>query len=71
MDASEWIGFCDEEKRGFLKVAPYYYYSGWWEGCANGFPYINGAKWAELPKLYQHMVTIRSRAGRCRSDGEV
>jgi len=39
-------------------VAPYYYYPGWWEGCANGFLYINTAKWDELPKTYQHMVTI-------------
>ena len=39
-------------------MAPYYYYPGWWEGCANGFLYINSAKWAELPKVYQNMVTI-------------
>jgi len=58
IDAAEWIGPYDDEKLGFLKVAPYYYYPGWWEGCANGFLYINSAKWAELPKLYQTMVTI-------------
>ena len=57
IDAAEWIGPYDDEKLGFLKVAPYYYYPGWWEGCANGFVYINSAKWAELPKLYQNMVT--------------
>ena len=27
------------------------------EGCANGFLYINSAKWAELAKSYQQMVT--------------
>jgi TRAP-type mannitol/chloroaromatic compound transport system substrate-binding protein len=58
IDAAEWIGPYDDEKLGFIKVAPYYYYPGWWEGCANGFLYINTAKWAELPKTYQHMVTI-------------
>src|SRR5438874_10953428 len=58
IDAAEWIGPYDDEKLGFLKVAPYYYYPGWWEGCANGFLYINSAKWAELPKLYQNMVTV-------------
>jgi TRAP-type mannitol/chloroaromatic compound transport system substrate-binding protein len=58
IDAAEWIGPYDDEKLGFLKVAPYYYYPGWWEGCANGFLYINSAKWAELPKTYQDMVTI-------------
>jgi TRAP-type mannitol/chloroaromatic compound transport system substrate-binding protein len=58
IDAAEWIGPYDDEKLGFHKVAPYYYYPGWWEGCANGFLYINTAKWAELPKTYQQMVTI-------------
>ncbi len=58
IDAAEWIGPYDDEKLGFLKVAPYYYYPGWWEGCANGFLYINAGKWAELPKTYQEMVTI-------------
>ena len=67
IDAAEWIGPYDDEKLGFLKVAPYYYYPGWWEGCANGFLYINSAKWAELPKLYQNMVTIAAGAGRGRS----
>jgi len=57
IDAAEWIGPYDDEKLGFLKVAPYYYYPGWWEGCANGFLYINVAKWNELPKTYQSMIT--------------
>ncbi len=57
IDAAEWIGPYDDEKLGFLKVAPYYYYPGWWEGCANGFLYINVGKWNELPKTYQSMVT--------------
>jgi TRAP-type mannitol/chloroaromatic compound transport system substrate-binding protein len=58
IDAAEWIGPYDDERLGFLKVAPYYYYPGWWEGCANGFLYINGAKWAELPKTYQDIVRV-------------
>jgi len=57
IDAAEWIGPYDDEKLGFLKVAPYYYFPGWWEGNANGFLYINSAKWAELPKVYQAMLT--------------
>ena len=56
IDAAEWIGPYDDEKLGFAKIAPYYYYPGWWEGCANGFLYINTAKWGELPKAYQQMV---------------
>ena len=58
IDAAEWIGPYDDEKLGFIKVAPYYYYPGWWEGCANGHLYINTAKWAELPKAYQDMITV-------------
>jgi TRAP-type mannitol/chloroaromatic compound transport system substrate-binding protein len=58
IDAAEWIGPYDDEKLGFAKVAPYYYYPGWWEGSANGFLFINSARWAELPKTYQHMATI-------------
>jgi len=58
IDAAEWIGPYDDERIGFAKIAPYYYYPGWWEGCANGFLYINTTKWAELPKTYQTMVTI-------------
>jgi TRAP-type mannitol/chloroaromatic compound transport system substrate-binding protein len=32
VDAAEWIGPYDDQKLGFNKVAPYYYYPGWWEG---------------------------------------
>ena len=32
IDAAEWVGPYDDEKLGFNKVAPYYYYPGWWEG---------------------------------------
>ena len=32
IDAAEWVGPYDDQKLGFHKVAPYYYYPGWWEG---------------------------------------
>ena len=32
IDACEWVGPYDDQKLGFNKVAPYYYYPGWWEG---------------------------------------
>ena len=32
IDAAEWVGPYDDEKLGFNKVAPHYYYPGWWEG---------------------------------------
>jgi len=34
LDATEFVGPYDDEKLGFNKVAPYYYYPGWWEGGA-------------------------------------
>jgi TRAP-type mannitol/chloroaromatic compound transport system substrate-binding protein len=32
IDATEWVGPYDDQKLGFNKVAPFYYYPGWWEG---------------------------------------
>ncbi|MFL6933727.1 MAG: TRAP transporter substrate-binding protein, partial [Xanthobacteraceae bacterium] len=32
IDAAEWVGPYDDEKLGFVKVAPHYYFPGWWEG---------------------------------------
>jgi TRAP-type mannitol/chloroaromatic compound transport system substrate-binding protein len=31
IDAAEWVGPYDDEKLGFYKIAPHYYYPGWWE----------------------------------------
>jgi TRAP-type mannitol/chloroaromatic compound transport system substrate-binding protein len=56
IDAAEWVGPYDDEKLGFNKVAPYYYYPGWWEGAAALLFLINQAKWNELPKNYQAIV---------------
>jgi len=53
IDAAEWVGPYDDEKLGFNKVAPYYYYPGWWEGEAQISVYVNIDKWKELPKPYQ------------------
>jgi TRAP-type mannitol/chloroaromatic compound transport system substrate-binding protein len=57
IDAAEWVGPYDDEKLGFYKVAPYYYYPGWWEGGTALHFLINQAKWNELPKNYQAIVT--------------
>ena len=32
IDGAEWVGPYDDEKLGFYKVAPFYYYPGFWEG---------------------------------------
>jgi TRAP-type mannitol/chloroaromatic compound transport system substrate-binding protein len=41
IDAAEWIGPYDDQKLGLNKVAPYYYYPGWWEGGLQLDLYIN------------------------------
>jgi TRAP-type mannitol/chloroaromatic compound transport system substrate-binding protein len=53
IDAAEWIGPYDDEKLGFYKVAPYYYYPGWWECSGNGVVMVNLEKWNALPDAYR------------------
>jgi TRAP-type mannitol/chloroaromatic compound transport system substrate-binding protein len=57
IDAAEWVGPADDEKLGFNKVAPFYYYPGWWEGGALLHFFINTAKWEGLPKQYKSALT--------------
>ena len=56
IDAAEWVGPYDDEKLGFNKVAKYYYYPGFWEGCAQVSVYINLKQWEALPKDYQAVL---------------
>lgn len=56
IDAAEWVGPYDDLKLGFYKVAPFYYYPGWWEGGAQLTLYIKKDQFAKLPKAYQEMV---------------
>ncbi|AKH21173.1 TRAP transporter substrate-binding protein [Sedimenticola thiotaurini] len=56
IDATEWVGPYDDEKAGFYKVAPYYYYPGWWEPAPTLSLYINQKAWDSLPKEYQEIV---------------
>ena len=57
IDATESVGPYDDEKLGFYKVPKFYYYPGWWEGGTTKHLIINQAKWNELPKSYQAIVT--------------
>jgi len=57
VDAAEWVGPYDDEKLGFVKVAQYYYYPGWWEGGTTNHFMFNIPKWEELPKNYKSIVT--------------
>jgi TRAP-type mannitol/chloroaromatic compound transport system substrate-binding protein len=60
LDACEWVGPHDDEKLGFVKIAKYYYYPGWWEGCGQAHNLININKWRELPKAYQSAIITAS-----------
>ncbi len=53
IDATEWVGPYDDEKLGFYKVAPYYYYPGFWEPGPTLSFIVNKAQWEKLPKLYK------------------
>ena len=70
IDAAEWVGPYDDEKLGFYKVAPHYYYPGWWEGGPMLLAFVNLDKWNALPKYYQ---SVLEQAGHCQQldDGEV
>jgi len=56
IDAAEWVGPYDDEKLGFVKIAKYYYYPGWWEGGAQGCNFINLDKWNELTPTYKSII---------------
>jgi TRAP-type mannitol/chloroaromatic compound transport system substrate-binding protein len=56
IDGAEWVGPYDDEKLGFYKVAPHYYYPGWWEGGTMLLSFVNLDKWNALPKNYQSIL---------------
>ena len=56
IDAAEWVGPYDDEKLGLYKVAPHYYYPGWWEGGPMLLAIVNLDKWNALPKYYQSVL---------------
>jgi TRAP-type mannitol/chloroaromatic compound transport system substrate-binding protein len=62
LDAMEWVGPYDDDKFGerkegdkqiLAKVAPYYYYPGWWRGGMQLHLIVNKEKFDGLPKSYQ------------------
>ncbi|MGH6612147.1 MAG: TRAP transporter substrate-binding protein, partial [Burkholderiaceae bacterium] len=56
IDAAEWVGPYDDLKLGFNKVAPNYYYPGWWEGGPQLDLYINTKAWDALTPEYKAIV---------------
>ena len=62
IDGAEWVGPYDDQKLGFYKVAPYYYYPGWWEGGPTVHFMFNKAKVEELPPAYQSLLRTACQA---------
>jgi TRAP-type mannitol/chloroaromatic compound transport system substrate-binding protein len=62
IDAAEWVGPYDDEKLGFQKVAPFYYYPGWWEGGPTVHIMFNKAKFDELPNNYKSLIRTAAQA---------
>jgi TRAP-type mannitol/chloroaromatic compound transport system substrate-binding protein len=60
IDAAEWVGPYDDARLGFHKVAPYYYYPGWWEGGPMIHNFVNLDKWNSLNPAYRSLVRTAS-----------
>ncbi|MBM3621678.1 MAG: twin-arginine translocation signal domain-containing protein [Alphaproteobacteria bacterium] len=56
IDAAEWVGPYDDQKLGFNKVAPHYYYPGWWEGGAALSLYVGLKAFDALPPMYKEVL---------------
>jgi TRAP-type mannitol/chloroaromatic compound transport system substrate-binding protein len=60
IDSAEWVGPYDDEKLGFYKIAPNYYFPGWWESNSMYSFYVNLKEWEKLPKEYQAAIEAAS-----------
>ncbi|WP_020696877.1 TRAP transporter substrate-binding protein [Reyranella massiliensis] len=58
IDAAEWVGPYDDLKLGFYKVAPYYYYPGWWEGSTAISLYCGDKAFEALPAAYKEAISV-------------
>jgi len=56
IDATEWVGPYDDEKRGFYQVAKHYYYPGWWEPGVSMSLLIDLEEFNALPTAYQEIL---------------
>jgi TRAP-type mannitol/chloroaromatic compound transport system substrate-binding protein len=53
IDAAEFIGPYDDEKLGLHKIAKFYHYPSYWDGCGQITLYVNSKAWEALPKEYK------------------
>ena len=61
VDAAEFVGPFDDEKLGLVRVAPYYYFPGFWEPGSQLSLNINLDAWNKLPANYQ--AILKAAAG--------
>jgi TRAP-type mannitol/chloroaromatic compound transport system substrate-binding protein len=57
IDGAEWVGPHDDEKLGFVRVAKFYHYPGWWEPSSCLMSIYNIEKFNSLPPLYKEALT--------------
>jgi TRAP-type mannitol/chloroaromatic compound transport system substrate-binding protein len=62
IDSAEWVGPYDDLKLGFNKVAPFYYYPGWWEGGPELDFFINNKAFDALTPEYKAIVEAAAAA---------
>jgi TRAP-type mannitol/chloroaromatic compound transport system substrate-binding protein len=62
IDAADWVGPHDDEKLGFVRVAPYYYYPGFMESSVVAHVFINKEHWDALPSAYKSIVRTAAMA---------
>ena len=60
IDAAEFSGPAADEPLGFYKVAPYYYYPGWWDGGASLHLFVNKDAFQALPASYRAALRAAS-----------
>ncbi len=56
LDAVEFTGPFDDEKLGFYKVAPHYYYPGWHDGSPQLDLFVGMKAYEALPNEYKSML---------------
>ncbi len=64
IDGTKFTSPIDDEKLGFVRVAPYYYWPGWNDAGVAVHMFVNRQKWDDLPKPYQAALkAAASQAG--------
>jgi TRAP-type mannitol/chloroaromatic compound transport system substrate-binding protein len=56
IDGAEWVGPYDDEKLGFNRIAPFYYYPGWWEYSPSIDLMVNARAYEQLPAAYKAIL---------------